>query len=375
MAKKNIETVSDQEIMSSLLKDHKDDHYNYSEERYYKVSTSSLMLDYVSGGGFGPGLHRFTGSSECGKTREALDVMANFLRDHKTGKALYIEAEGRLSKEAQSQHDIKYVTDASEWEHGTCFVLQSNVYELVADVIERLIKQGGDTYYFILLDSVDGLAPRESFKKTFDESARIAGGPVIASVLMKRIAIPLYKHGHMAIFLSQRRSTINIDPYAKKEPKMIDGSGGNALLHYANFIMDFEPHYKSKIILENEKEKQSMSNRSIGHYAKISIKKSTNESTGTIVEYPVKYGRKKQSGVWMEKEIVDLLLMWGELKRAGAWYSFGDEVFKLLEDAGCGIGQKHKGLNGVYAAIDGNDCAIEVLKSHVLSLMPDPDYV
>ena len=64
--------------LSSFLKENKDDHYNYEEEVYYKVSTGSLNLDIATSGGLCPGLHRFIGMNEGGKTSEALEVMKNF---------------------------------------------------------------------------------------------------------------------------------------------------------------------------------------------------------------------------------------------------------------------------------------------------------
>ena len=40
----------------------------------YKVSSGSLNVDFELGGGLGPGLHRFIGMNEGGKTSEALEV-------------------------------------------------------------------------------------------------------------------------------------------------------------------------------------------------------------------------------------------------------------------------------------------------------------
>ena len=67
------------EMLKSFLKENKDHHYNYEDEIDYKVSSGSLNVDFELGGGFGPGLHRFVGMNEGGKTSEALEVMKNFL--------------------------------------------------------------------------------------------------------------------------------------------------------------------------------------------------------------------------------------------------------------------------------------------------------
>ena len=64
-------TLTPNELMSSFLKNNEKDHYNFEEDHDYKISSGSLVVDYELGGGFGPGLHRFTGINEGGKTSEA----------------------------------------------------------------------------------------------------------------------------------------------------------------------------------------------------------------------------------------------------------------------------------------------------------------
>ena len=73
------DNVDPEDILNNYLKAHKDDHYNFEETVEYKISSGSLQLDLYMAGGFGPGLHRFTGVNEGGKTSESLQVMKNFL--------------------------------------------------------------------------------------------------------------------------------------------------------------------------------------------------------------------------------------------------------------------------------------------------------
>ena len=72
---------SNSEKLQSFLKQRESEHYNFSEEIYYRISTGSLLLDIHTGGGLMPGLHRFVGMNEGGKTSEAFEVMKNFLND------------------------------------------------------------------------------------------------------------------------------------------------------------------------------------------------------------------------------------------------------------------------------------------------------
>ena len=62
--------IKPESILSNYLKANKDDHYNFEDTVEYKVSSGSLQLDLYLAGGFGPGLHRFTGVNEGGKTSD-----------------------------------------------------------------------------------------------------------------------------------------------------------------------------------------------------------------------------------------------------------------------------------------------------------------
>ena len=148
--------ISSKSILGDFLKSNKEDHYNFEESVNYKVSTGSLNLDMQTGGGLGPGLHRFVGFTEGGKTSASLEVMRNFLNTVPNSKGFYIKAEGRLSPEMQKRSGVKFVFDASEWEDGTCFVFESNIYETVVDAMRKLVVNNDEkNKYMFIVDSVD----------------------------------------------------------------------------------------------------------------------------------------------------------------------------------------------------------------------------
>ena len=240
----------DSELLEKFLKDKKDHHYNFEDAIDYKASSGSLQLDLNLGGGFGPGLHRFVGMNEGGKTSAALEVMKNMLNTQDDAKGFYIKAEGRLSREMMLRSGINFVFSAKEWVAGTCFVFESNIYEVVVDSIKTLVDQNEDKHkYCFLLDSVDGLISQQDISKSFYDSNKVAGCAVIAANFMKRMSISLAKRGHMAIFISQVRADIKLDPYTKAPIRQTSATGGNALLHFANYIIEFEPRFKSDMIL------------------------------------------------------------------------------------------------------------------------------
>ena len=154
MAKKKEDgsVLTSSEVLSTFLKNNMEDHYNFEDDFEYKVSSGSLQLDIQLGGGFSPGLHRFCGINEGGKTSAALEVMKNFLRTVPNAKGFYIKAEGRLSNEMKERSGVPFTIKAEDWNVGTCFVFESNIYETVVDAMRNLVanNEEGIKYYFLL---------------------------------------------------------------------------------------------------------------------------------------------------------------------------------------------------------------------------------
>jgi len=325
--------LSSKDVLNSLMIVNKDYHYNNEPEVDYLVSSGSLNLDVHLDGGFGPGVHRFCGVTEGGKTSEALEVVKNFLATIPDSKGLLIKAEGRLTPKMRKRSGIKFVFKAEEWEVGTCFVLETNVYETAVDYMRGLVMYRSKEKYIFVVDSFDGLIKKDDLAKGSEDANKVAGGAVIASDFLKRVNLALTKRGHMGIFLSQIRDNIKIDPYAKTSPKIINGSGGNALNHYANYILEFQPRFNGDMILPNDKAPVSPTNQAEGHFCKVVIRKSSNEKTLMNLTYPIKYGRVGGS-IWNEKEVVDLLFSWGYMLRKGSWLSPTQDLKDILTKEG-----------------------------------------
>lgn len=370
--------LTSQNQLSSFLKNNKESHYNFEETISYIVPSGSLIFDYKLDGGLGTGLHRFCGMNEGGKTSCALQFMKNFLEiEGQNRKGFYIKAEGRLSPNMVARSGVKFVYSAEDWVEGTCFVLESNIHETVFDAMRELVgKNQEKNKYFFILDSVDGLIRKCDLAKSFEDSQKVAGGAVVAANLMKRISTALQKRGHIAIFISQVRADIKLDPYSKAPIRQTTATGGNALLHFANWIIEFEPRYKSDLILEDPSSTyDEYKNPYTGHLAKIVIKKSPNEKTNSIIKYPIKYGRKKGTSNWIEKEIFDFLLMWDLVIKKGAWLSFDEEFVNLAKESKVDIPLQIQGAAKMEKFILENDNAknffINYIKSNISSSQED----
>lgn len=356
----------DNDLLAKFLKDNKDDHFNFEEAVDYRVSSGSLQFDLMLNGGFGPGLHRFVGMNEGGKTSESLEVMKNMFSTVSKSKGLYIKAEGRLSKEMVERSGIKFVYSAEEWEEGTCFVFECNIYEKVVELMDSLVDRNEEGFrYCFLLDSVDGLISQADLDKTFYEANKVAGGAVIASNFMKRSSIKLAKRGHMAIFISQVRADIKLDPYSKAPIRQTSATGGNALLHFANWIIEFEPRFKGDLILQDPNQKPDIKkNPIIGHWAKVSVKKSPNEKTNNTLLYPIRYGKVGGKSVWVQKELVDLIYMWEFISKKGSWITIGEEFRELVAEAGFELPEKIQGEANLFAKIEENEALSNFLVNY-----------
>lgn len=364
---KEKEVTKSSDVLGSFLKQNQSDHYNFEEAVDYKVSSGSLQLDLHLGGGLGPGLHRFVGMNEGGKTSSALSFMKNFLEKIPKGKGFYIKAEGRLSNDMMQRSGIKFVFSAEEWQDGTCFVFESNIYETVVDVMRQLVAKNdeGNVYYF-LLDSVDGLISKGDLDKSFEDSNKVAGGAVIAANFMKRLSIGLAKRGHMAVFISQVRADIKLDPYSKAPVRQTTATGGNALLHFANWILEFEPRYKGDLILQNPADNKIdiNSNPIIGHFAKVTVKKSPIEKTNLTIAYPIRYGRTNGNSIWVEKEVVDMLYVWEFINKKMSWITITEEFKELLAENNLELPEKIQGNDNLFKLIEENKELLSFLTSY-----------
>lgn len=351
MAKKEEQNISNSPASQALefLKQNKTDHYNFEEDNYYKVPSSSLNLNVELGGGIPVGAHRAIGITTGGKTSCSLDFMFNFLKLGSNYHAVYFKSEGRLSPEIQERSGINFTTDAQKW-NNNCLIIESNVYEAVFGFIRDLIVNNPTkAKYFFVIDSMDSMARREDLAKPLEEAEKVAGGALLTSVFLKKSSLALAKRGHILIFISQIREEIKLNQYEKTTPRQGKSSGGHALEHNASVVMEFLPRWNDDLIREGDK-----NSKIIGHFCKIKLVKSDNEKYQTQLSYPIKYGRTGGNSVWKEREIFDQLLMWNLLKKNSSWLTFNESLVKELQAIDKEFPEK----------LQGEDQVCEYLESH-----------
>ena len=122
------------------------------------------------------------------------------------------------------------------------FVHFEKVFDLIRDLVE---KNDEKRKYMFIIDSMDGLCRLGDVKKAFADSELVAGGSLISSVFLKKQSLPIAMNGHMAIITSQVR--IEIPSGFSKMGARPKSSGGHAVKHYSNNILEFEERYNSDI--------------------------------------------------------------------------------------------------------------------------------
>ena len=300
-------------------------------------------MDIEMGGGIGPGVIRASGITEGGKTSCALAFARNFQKMDNS-MVVYVKSEGRLSNEMIERAGLD--TDESKW-----FVYKSNVYESVINLMRQLVKDNStDTRYMFIIDSMDSLVPKADLEKPPEEANKVAGGALLSADFLRKMALGLTTRGHICYMISQVRSKVSINPYEKTDARVTNASGGNALLHYSDWILEFQERHLKDVISTEPNGKGDL----LGHWCKVVFRKSPNEKTGTLVRYPIKYRRKDGKSIWVEYEVVDMMLQWDMASRKGAWITISDEVIEKGKESGLEITKQHQGVDNLRKYFEEN---------------------
>jgi len=346
---------STNDVLDSLMSEHKDDHFNDIEPSNKFVSSGSITLDQYVKARSGGVIRLVAKTPESGKTSQCFVFADNFMKTMDKAKTLYIKAEGRLSPELQQRTGLKFVTKASEWDYNTVFVLSCNTFEAMADIVLKLSKKMFESgeHLCVILDSLDGLILKNDKEtKGITGDGKVAGVPKLTKLLFRHLALPITHYDILFLITGQYSADISLDPYAPKQVRLGDASGGNSIPHQCDYILQYLPRYQGDFILENPNEKpDAVTNKILGVWVTIEIKKSAADTSGVKVKIPIRKGR-VGSAIWVEKEIVDMALAYDLIKRAGAWFSFDPQLIKEAKDAGIEVKEKVQGLNGVYEYVE-----------------------
>jgi hypothetical protein len=350
MAKKQVELEEQQDnskaMMSAFLKSEGAIHYNDFDTVPVLITSGSLKLDAMAKVKSGTIL-RMGGPAEVGKTSQALLYATNFMKAMPKSKIIYVNAESKFSEELKSRTGLKFVTKGEDWDYGSVFVLQSNCLDTICDGLQIMYKQiyedGG--HLCCIIDSIDMLTLKSNLDKKIGENRKPAGVNFMTKEMFRQLCGPNMFYNGLMIMITQYSGTFKIDQYEKEAPTLMEGNKTHALNHQASVALYYRPRTGTSYIKENDEKKpiDPVTNKLLGINVKIDIRKSVNDTTGITIEVPIKTGR-IGSAIWTEKELFDVLLIYGLVTRKGAWINISEDIIKSAKDAKIDLKPQHQGL-------------------------------
>ena len=311
------------------------------------ISTGSFLFDSVLGGGYrSAGWSRFYSEPEHGKTAQGL-LWAKNWQDYwksqgKIGLVILFNAEGRITNDLITRSGLNLSKEVLR-------IIDSNSADFIYSFTERMIAGSHkDTRIFFLLDSTDACQRSCDKDKSLGEADKIGGTAAIISAAGKRLSLLFTLNSHHLYMTSQVRDSMSsggIGQGSKKTP-----SGGWAAKFYSSLTGRIATHWSGFSILENPSDKAS---KEIGRLAQIKLEKTPNETTGTTVLVPIRYGQKY--GVWKEYEAMMVAEQWGALKQSSAaWYEFEESLAQEMIEKGIITSNKFNGARIMRNLFDSN---------------------
>jgi len=258
------------------------------------ISTGALNLDHGTGIGGIPRsrITEIYGPESSGKTTLTLHVIANAQKDG--GVAAFIDAEHAL--------DVGYAQKLGV-DIENLLVSQPDNGEQALEIAEVLVRSGA--LDVIVIDSVAALVPRAEIEGEMGDS-HVGLQARLMSQALRKLTGAIGRSNTAVIFTNQIRIKIGV-MYGNPETT----TGGRALKFYASLRLDIR---RIASIKEG--------NDQVGSRTRVKIVKNKCAPPFKQAEFDIMFNQ----GVSREGLLVDMGEDIGIVKRAGAWYSYGDDV-------------------------------------------------
>ena len=273
------------------------------------ISTGSLGLDIALGiGGIPRGrITEIYGPESSGKTTLAMHCIAEAQKAG--GIAAIVDAEHAFDKAYAEKLGI---------DTENLLISQPDNGEQALEITEHLIRSGAID--IIVIDSVAALVPKSELEGEMGDS-KMGLQARLMSQALRKLTGTINKTGCACVFINQLREKIGV---------MFDNpettTGGNALKFYASVRLDIRRIGQIK----------ESSDNITGNRTKVKVVKNKVAPPFKVVEFDIMYGQ----GISKVGEIIDLGAELEVIKKAGSWFSYGDNklgqgreaVKTLLED-------------------------------------------
>lgn len=256
------------------------------------IPTGALALDLALGvGGIPRGrITEIFGPESSGKTTLAQHIIAETQR--RGGTAAYIDVEHALDPAYAANCGVK-ITDL--------LISQPDTGEQALEITEALVRSSAIDA--IVVDSVAALVPRAEIEGEMGE-AHVGLQARLMSQALRKLAAAIGKSGTAVIFINQLREKVGI---VFGNPEVTPG--GRALKFYASVRVDLRRIESIKA-----------GNTVIGNRVKAKIVKNKVAPPFRTAEFDIMFDR----GISKEGNLIDIGLETGLVKKAGAFFSYGD---------------------------------------------------
>ncbi len=258
------------------------------------ISTGALNLDHATGiGGVPRGrVTEIYGPESSGKTTLTLHVIANAQKDG--GVAAFIDAEHAL--------DVGYAQRLGV-DIENLLVSQPDTGEQALEIAEVLVRSGA--LDIIVVDSVAALVPRAEIEGEMGD-AHVGLQARLMSQALRKLTGAIGRSNAAVVFTNQIREKIGV-MFGNPETT----SGGRALKFYASLRLDIR-----RIASIKEGQEQ------VGSRTRVKIVKNKCAPPFRQAEFDIMFNQ----GISREGLLVDMGEEIGVVNRAGAWYSYGDDL-------------------------------------------------